>query len=535
MKILLIGINLKYIHPAIGIHQLIANSRYPVSFLEFTIKDKNETIIQAMEKEDYDLIGFSVYIWNIEKIKEIIKVYSKNTMILLGGPEASYRPDILHFDDRVAFIIKNEGEEAFNELIEYLNNKRKLNQVSNLYYKEKEEIRYTYDCLLNLKYVKHDITLIKDYKNRNIYLEASRGCPYHCSYCLSSLDNKVRFFALDKVKSEILFTLKNKAKAVKFLDRTFNLKQEKMREIVELIRDNDNNLTTFQFEIVGDLLDEETIKLLQTVRRGQIRFEIGIQSTNPTVTKSVNRKQDFEKLKENILKIKNNIIVHLDLIAGLPYEDKQSFIRTFNETFLLFPDELQLGFLKELQGTEISLTKELHKYQFSEKPPYEIEKNKYLNKADLDEIRIVERMINRYFNTNSFPRTMEYLFILKKLNPYQTFLEIGKLIESKNIKNMQPNTVALNLYEALAYLDKEELLYIIKQDYLYKPIKPMIWWERKITREERQKVYNSFIVKYPELDIESLYRYSHLEKFKDEYCLTTYKPLARYFIKITNN
>lgn len=535
MKILLIGINSKYIHPATGIHQLVANSKYPVSFLEFSIKDQNQTIIEAMEKEDYDLIGFSVYIWNIEKIKEIIKAYSQKAMILLGGPEASYRPDLLYFDNRIAYIIKNEGEKAFNELIEYLNMKRKLSEVSNLYYKENNKIHYTYDRLPNLENIKHDLALIKDFKNRIFYLEASRGCPFRCSYCLSSLDDKVRFFSLDKVKEEILFALKNKVKSVKFLDRTFNLKQEKMREIVEFIRENDNNLTTFQFEIVGDLLDEETIKTLQTVRRGQIRFEVGIQSTNPIVTKAVNRKQDFKKLQKNILKIKDKIIVHLDLIAGLPYEDKQSFIRTFNETFLLFPDELQLGFLKELQGTEISFTKEFHEYQFSDNPPYEVQKNKYLSEADLDEIRIVERIVNRYYNTNSFPRTMEYLFNVKKLNPYQTFLKIGRYIEKKGIKTMQPNTVALNLYEALDNLDQEELLYIIKQDYLYKAIKPMIWWERNITREERQMVYKNFIEQYPQLNLETLYRYSHLEKFKDEYCLTTYKPLARYFIKITNN
>ena len=162
-------------------------------------------------------------------------------------------------------------------------------------------------------------------------------------------------------------------------------------------------------------------------------------------------------------------------------------------------------------------------------------KNKYLSEADLDEIRIVERIVNRYYNTNSFPRTMEYLFNVKKLNPYQTFLKIGRYIEKKGIKTMQPNTVALNLYEALDNLDQEELLYIIKQDYLYKAIKPMIWWERNITREERQMVYKNFIEQYPQLNLETLYRYSHLEKFKDEYCLTTYKPLARYFIKITNN
>ncbi|HEY8395648.1 MAG TPA: DUF4080 domain-containing protein [Bacilli bacterium] len=532
MKILLIGINSKYIHPATGIFQIVTNSKFPVSYREFSIKDKNETIIEAMEEDDYDLIGFSVYIWNIEKVKAVIKSFPKETIFLLGGPEASHRPDLLLLDERITFIIKNEGEDAFNELVECLQNKRKVNEVSNLYYKEKEKIIYTYDSLPDLKKIKHDLSLIKDFKNRVTYLEASRGCPFRCSYCLSSLDNKVSFFDLNKIKDEIFFALEKEARTVKYLDRTFNLNQEIMREILTLIRDNDNKLTTFQFEIVGDLLEEETIQLLKTVRRGQIRFEIGVQSTNPIVTRAVRRKQDFTKLKENILKIKNNIVVHLDLIAGLPYEDKESFRRTFNDTFLIFPDELQLGFLKELQGTEISATKALHDFRFSEKPPYEIQSNKYLSEEDLREIRIVEAALNQYYNSHDFPKTMEYLFQTKKLDPYLTFLKIGKHLEKAERENLQPQTVALKLYEALMDLDDKELLFNIKQDYLFKPIKPNIWWEREISREERKKIYEKFTKKYPELNQETLYRYSHLEKTGNDYLLITYKPLARYYLSL---
>lgn len=532
MKILLIGINSKYIHPAAGLFQIVANSRYPLSFSEYTIKDENENILAAMEKDDYDLIGFSVYIWNIEKVKELIKAYSKKTSFLLGGPEASHRHDLLYFDERIRYIIKNEGEEAFNQLLEYLQGKRKINAVSNLYYKENGKILYTYDEIPNLKKIRHDLSLNRDFKNRVLYLEGSRGCPFRCSYCLSSLDKKVRFFDYKKLKEEILFALKKETPTVKFLDRTFNVDQKKMREIISFIRNHDNGITTFQFEIVGDLLEEETIELLQTVRRGQIRFEIGVQSTNPVVTRAVRRNQNFRKLKENIFKIRKNIIIHLDLIAGLPYEDRASFIRTFNETFSIFPDELQFGFLKELQGTEISRTKERHGYCFSEKPPYEVIHNDYLSGADLEEFGVVEGALNKYYNSNAFPRTMGYLFQTKKLNPYDTFLKIGQYLGKNGLAGMQPDTVALKLYEALAEGGDEELLFIIKQDYLFKPIRPKIWWKRKITREERKKVYRKYLEKYPELNLDLLYRYAHLEKSGNKYFLVTYRPLVEYHLDL---
>lgn len=530
MKILLIGINSKYIHPAAGLFQIAANSKFPVSIREFSIKDSNESILGKMEADDFELIGFSVYIWNIEKVKEVIKAFPKEVTFLLGGPEASHRPELLHYDKRIKYIIKNEGEDAFNQLLEHLCGLRPVASVANLYYLEEGVIKYTFDALPDLKNIRHDLTLIKDFKNRVVYLEGSRGCPFSCTYCLSSLDKKVRFFDFEKLKEEILFVIERKAPTVKFLDRTFNVDQNKMREIIRFLRDHDNNITVFQFEIVGDLLEEETIELLQTVRRGQLRFEIGVQSTNPTVTRAVRRIQNFEKLRENVLKIKDRTIIHLDLIAGLPHEDKESFIRTFNETFLIFPDELQLGFLKELQGTDISLTKTRHGYRFSEKPPYEIEFNSYLSQDDLEEIRIVEGALNKYYNSGAFPKTMEFLFQTRKLDPYRTFLKIGRNFDIKKAKGMQPDTVALKLYESLAEGEDEDLLFVIKQDYLFKPLKPKVWWDRTVTREERKEVYLKFIKMHPELNLEILYRYAHLERAGKRYFLVIYKPLAAYFL-----
>lgn len=531
MKTLLIGINCKYIHPAMGIFQIYTNSKSEVSYQEFTIKDQDENIINYIKSVEFDLLGFSVYIWNIEKIKRIIPHLGPNISILLGGPEASYRPNDFLIFSNVKWIIKNEGEDAFNKLIEYLENKRLIETVPNLYYRD-IDFKYTYNESPNIKAIKHDYSLIKDFKNRVVYLEASRGCCFKCAYCLASLEKSIRYFDIETVKSEILYVLDKQTKVVKFLDRSFNIHQNHMRDIIQFIKDHDNNITTFQFEIVGDILDSSTIELLKTIRRGLIRFEIGIQSLNEVVTKAVNRTQDLNKLKENIKKIKDNIIIHVDLIAGLPYEDLSSFINTFNNTFALRADELQLGFLKELQGTEISLTKNKHQYLFDTHSPYEVISNKYITKEELDEIRLVEAGLNKFYNTNNFPRTIEYLFDHLKLNPYNTFLKIVSFMGINNLSKMQFDELTLNLYESLKDETGDYFLFIIKQDYLMKTnIKPKIFWDSNISRKERQQIYLSFVNKYSELSIDNLYRYSHLENYQDKYFLVSYKPIKKiYFI-----
>lgn len=528
MRILLIGINSKYIHPAMGTFQIVANSKFTVSHMEFTIKDSNESIINKIGR-NWDLIGFSVYIWNIEKVKSIIQNYPESTTFLLGGPEASYRPELLFYDKRIRFIIKNEGEESFNELIEYLQGKRKISEVSNLYFKENESLSFTFETYPNLKSINHDLSLINDFENRIVYLEASRGCPFRCSYCLSSLEKRVRYFPIEKIKQQIKFALEKKVKMVKFLDRSFNIREDYMQDILRFIQEHDNNITIFQFEIVGELLNEETIALLKKIRKGLIRFEIGIQSTNPKTTRAINRSQDFQKLKKNISSIKDYVILHLDLIAGLPFEGFQSFVNTFNEAFVLGADELQLGFLKELQGTKISLEKEKYDYHFSLTPPYEIISNAFLSPNELDEIRKVELALNIYYNSHAYERTIKYLFSDLKLNPFQVFLDIANYPGFK--KTLQIDEKAKLLYYALKEKLGEEILYFIKQDYLMrKPIKPKIWWKNEIPRGLRQEIYQKFIEKYPDLDLNYLYRYGHLEKYQDKYFLVTYHPHALYHL-----
>lgn len=527
MKTLLIGINSKYIHPAMGIFQIYANASTPCEYKEFTIKDDLNTILNFINNSNFDILGFSVYIWNTSFIQAIISHLPHIKTILLGGPEASFGyHDYLKFPN-VKYIIKGEGEEAFNILIRELSTTNNLDNVPNLYYRKDDNFIYTYSKNPNIKTIKHDYSLIKDFKNRVIYLEASRGCCYKCAYCLASLERGIRSLDLNAVLNDILYSLNSGAKVIKFLDRSFNIKQELMCSIIKFIQEHDIKYTTYQFEVVGDQLKEETINLLKTIRRGLIRFEIGIQSLNPKTTKAVNRTQNLEKLIHNIQTIKPNIILHLDLIAGLPFEDKNSFIDTFNKTFMLFGDELQLGFLKELRGTNISITKDLHDYSFSSTPPYEVIKNKYISSEELDEIRLVKLSLNKFYNSNNFPKTMDYLFMQLNLNPYYTFLGLTNYIGKGLINKLQFSDVTKKFYEYLASVvkDKDYLLYLIKQDYLLKiNQRPTIFWEKQINRQERNEIYQQLVSKYPHISIDYLYRYGQLEKMKDKYFVVIYKP-----------
>lgn len=535
-NILLIGINSKYIHPAMGVFQLYTNTdkeKYNLDYFEFTIKDNIEDIINQINNHPSSVISLSCYIWNIEIIKQIIPNIN-NKIIILGGPEASFNPNLLYLEN-VNYLIKGEGEESFTELLEYLNNQRNITDVSNLYYLDNNTLKYTYTKLPNLENVKHDLSLIKDFKNRICYVESSRGCFYNCSYCLAATEKPVRFFPIVEVKANILYLLQNNAKVIKFLDRSFNIKKDYINEILLFIKENDNNISTFQFEINGDNLSQDTIDIINSMRPKMIRLEIGIQTTNPDTSKAILRHQNFNKLKENILKIKDNTIIHTDLIAGLPLEDYQSFKKSFNETFLLFTEELQLGTLKELKGTHISKTKQEHDYIFSDTAPFEVIQNKYITKDELDLIRTVEKAVDKFYNYGYFKNTINYLFNELKLNPFDTFLNLMKMIEQiKPLNQFQFDelTRAFYYFLSLDVLDKEKLLFIIKEDYLTKnKIKPKIWWHPTVTREIRREIYLIFKEKY-NLNIDELYKYAHLEKYNNEYLLINYKTFTKYKIRL---
>ena len=536
LKTLLVSINSKYIHPGIGVHQLYANSIHDVDYIEFTIKDDINKIIDYITNYNCEAVGLSVYIWNIEIIKLILSKVN-NKIIILGGPEASYNLSLI--DREITFIIKGEGEESFNELISYLKGDLPINKVSNLYYYENDIIKYTYNKNPNLNNIKHDLSLIGDYKNKICYLESSRGCYFNCSYCLASTEKPVRFFPLEEVKANILFLLNNNAKIIKFLDRSFNINKLYTLEILKFIKEHDNGITTFQFEVVGDHFDDEVIDLINSLRPKMIRFEIGIQTTNKETTKAILRKQDFNLLRDNINKIKDNIVIHTDLIAGLPYEDLNSFKKSFNETFLLFTEELQLGFLKELKGTHISNTKDIHDYEFQDTSPYEVIKNKYITNEELQIIKYVELGVDRFYNRGEFPRLMNYLFKVLKLNPFETFYQSLKFITKDcPLSSYQVPDLTNILYKSLCPLvpDVDELFYVIKKDYLSRTnIKPKIFWNPNITKPTRKIVYE-YVSNTYKVNINTLYGHAHIDKLETDtynlYFIINYKDNKQYEVKI---
>lgn len=540
MKALLIGINSKYIHPSVSLYQLRANTTYECDLIELTIKDSLDTIISKLNKFDlssYHIFACSCYLWNIDKYLELIpvlKTYNSSAKIVFGGPEVAY--DANYFLSKfsyIDYILEGEGEISFHELLEYLDNKRPINDVSNLHYKEDNILKFTYAAHPDLNKISLATLDIKDYQNRIIYLESSRGCPYHCSYCTASLDNKVRYFPLEKVLN-ILYTLMiNKTKVVKFLDRTFNANYEYMMQILDFI-DMHNICTVFQFEVVGELVKEETINRIAKLKSKYLRFEIGIQSTNNIVNEAVCRRQNMDKLKKNIFLLNktNKVDLHIDLIAGLPYETKESFINSFNEAFLLRGKELQLGFLKFLRGTKMLEMVDEHEYKYSNKAPYEIISNKYLSNEDLKEIEMVEKSLNRYYNSGILPKLFNHLLDNNLVSSYYEFFK-GLY---KELEHYQKDELFKILDDYLKLLFPENydyLHHILLIDYLENfKVKPKIWWDYKKI-ENREELFNTICMKIPSLSLELLYRYSVVLIYKNEVFLIIYKDFNNTSYTIT--
>lgn len=515
MKTLLIGINSKYIHPTLSIYQLAYNTTYPVTLKEFSIKDSVTKIVSYINNEKPDLVGFSVYIWNINIVKEIIKyIRETNTMILLGGPEVSYNAKDYILNNEADFVINNEGEESFHLLLDALNNNTPLYDVPNLVYKD-EKIVETNTILPNLENVKLATTNVLDYKNRIVYLESSRGCPYRCSYCVASTSNKVRMFPLDNVLNILNTLMEERVKTVKFLDRTFNADPKYLITILDFIEEN-NISTTFQFEIVVDRLTKEMLDKIKNYKQSTLRFEIGIQSTNDFVNKSIRRTQNMEKVKENILYLNSipNLELHVDLIAGLPYEDICSFRNSFNETFGLFSKELQLGFLKFLKGTHLMTMIEEHEYIYDHNPPYEIIQNKYLSKDELREIHKVEETLEKFYNSGIFKTFWSYFKNNQVIDYYQFFLDLYNYLDSQNFSFLKYQIIdlfiSLNNFISNYFKDIYHILYeqLVIDYYTFFKTKPKLWGIKTLTKEEKQTMYPYIINNISGYTVEDLYRYA---------------------------
>ncbi len=423
-KFLLVAINSKYIHSNLAVYCLKAATAYSdkVCIKEFTINNQLEDILKNIYLEKPDVIGISCYIWNINYVRELLPELNKvlpGVKIWLGGPEVSYNTEeYVGRYENVAGVIKGEGEAIFKELMDcYMEGREKdIPSIPGITTVSDGKI---IDNPCTLVYDMSDSVMPyyaagykeEDYKNKIIYYESSRGCPFSCSYCLSSVDKHLRFRNTELVLSDLKVFLDNKVALVKFVDRTFNCNREHSRKILRFIRDNDNGITSFHFEIAADILEDEDIRIMNSLRPGLIQLEIGVQSTNQDTIKAIHRVMNLDKLRNNVSAIRKmqNIHMHLDLIAGLPYEDLKSFRKSFNDIYDMKPDNLQLGFLKLLHGSLMREEKDKYGIVARDIPPYEVLYTKYLSYDDILKLKQVEKVLDMYYNSNMFVLSVRYL------------------------------------------------------------------------------------------------------------------------------
>lgn len=420
MNIILTAVNAKYIHSNLAVYSLRSYAKPyldEVEIAEYTINQTVDFILMDLYKRKPDILCFSCYIWNIEYVKEIIAEIHKllpQMPIWLGGPEVSYDAvQFLELYPQVTGIMKGEGEETFLEVLDYYHEKKKdLSVVAGLTYREGSQIKENpWRSVMDLSKVPFVYQDIDTFVNKIIYYESSRGCPFSCSYCLSSVDKCLRFRNLALVKKELQFFLDHKIPQVKFVDRTFNCNQKHAMAIWSYIYEHDNGVTNFHFEVAADILTEEEISLLQKMRPGLVQLEIGVQSTNPDTITEIHRKMDFKKVARIVQQINSgeNVHQHLDLIAGLPYEGLDSFQKSFDEVYAVRPEQLQLGFLKVLKGSYMSEHQEEYGLIHKEKPPYEVLSTKWLSYDDILVLKYVEEMVETFYNSGQFSNTIEYL------------------------------------------------------------------------------------------------------------------------------
>ena len=424
MKVLLTAVNAKYIHsnPAVYSLQKFVTAYAPeygkdVELAEFTINHYADDILQEIYRRRPDVVAFSCYIWNLQMIERVLEDLPRvlpEVQIWAGGPEVSY--DALEFLKKhgcMTGVMMGEGEETFLDLMEYWHGKKNLSEIPGITWRDgKGEIKVQPGRpLLDMNRIPFLYDELDDFEHRIIYYESSRGCPFSCSYCLSSIDKSVRFRDAQTVVKELQFFLDRKVPQVKFVDRTFNCRHSHALTIWNYIREHDNGITNFHFEIAADLLNEEELALLNTMRPGLVQLEIGVQSTNQKTIEAIDRVMDFSHLCSVVKRVQSghNIHQHLDLIAGLPWENFDSFRQSFNDVYHLYPDQLQLGFLKVLKGSKMQEKAEEYGIVYHSDPVYEVFYTNWISYQEILELKQIEDMVEVYYNSGQFPNTIRHL------------------------------------------------------------------------------------------------------------------------------
>lgn len=478
MKILLTALNSKFVHSNLAVRYLKAFTKdmnYQCKIREFSINDREEKILEEIIKERPNVVAFSTYIWNIEMIRRLsnlIKLVDESIEIVYGGPEVSYDSQNILKELNGEYIIEGEGEKTYREFVEYKLGERDIKSIRGLYYKENGEVYSNGKRpLMNMNEIVFPYEEDENLDNKIVYYEASRGCPFNCKYCLSSTTHGVRFLDVERVKKELKYFIDKEVRLVKFVDRTFNCNHKFTMAIWEFLI-NQETKTQFHFEISADILKEAELELLRKEPKDRFQFEVGVQTTNDEVLNKINRFVNFSDIKEKVdelLKIRN-IKQHLDLIAGLPGEDYNSFKKSFNDVYSIAPEEIQLGFLKLLRGSSMREEAQEYGMKYSPYPPYEILKTKDISYEELIKLKKVEEMVDKYYNSQKFNNIIKY-FVNKFDTPFDFYYELGDYFDKKgyfnrNIGNSEYYRVFLDFNMEILKEDNFILKEILRYDYL---------------------------------------------------------------------
>ncbi|MCC0735130.1 B12-binding domain-containing radical SAM protein [Clostridioides sp. ZZV14-6009] len=484
MKILLTTLNSKFIHTNLAIRYLkeFVRDLIEVDMKEYTINNDLDYILKDIYKNEYDIILFSTYIWNIGDIVKLcdnLKKIRPNTKIALGGPEVSYDSyEAMKKYDFVDYILYGEGELIFRDLVLRLKGKKEIKNVDGLVYRQGSEIiaNKPMELLQNLDEIPSPYENLnpKEYENRIVYYESSRGCPFNCQYCLSSTIPGLRYFSLDRIKRDLKALIDARVSQIKFIDRTFNANKKVAMEIMDFLMKNDNGYTTYHFEVTAYLIDDKMIEFLADCKEGLFQFEIGVQSTNEKTLDAVGRRDDFKKLSHVVQTVASyrNIHQHLDLIAGLPYEDYESFENSFNDVFNLGIEHLQLGFLKMIKGTGMRKVADEHGFKYKDYAPYEFLYNNYISYEETLKLKDIEDILERYYNSKNFVLSMRYIIgRFYKQSPFKFFETFAKYFDENGYFDLaqgknQLYKILLDFYNEKINIDNDVFNDILKYDYI---------------------------------------------------------------------
>ena len=548
MKVLLTAINAKYIHSNLAVYSLKAAAKkwapdVDVEIAEFTINNYIDEIFSQVYRKKPDVLALSCYIWNLSLVEELADLMHKampELPIWVGGPEVSY--DAAQFLSRnpgVTGVMCGEGEVMFSQLMALYGAEnsqfwKKLAAICGLYYRDASGAL----CVtkpsenLDMDTLPFPYENLNDFTNRIIYYESSRGCPFSCSYCLSSIDKRVRFRSTDLVKKELKLFIDHKIPQVKFVDRTFNCKHERTLELWQFIKENDNGVTNFHFEITADLLNEAELELLSTLRPGLVQLEIGVQTTNKETIKEIDRTMDFEELSQIVKRIAagGNVHQHLDLIAGLPYEGVESFKKSFDDVYALKPQQLQMGFLKVLKGSKMHRNRQDYGLVYRTKPPYEVMSTHWLDFEQVLYLKGIEEMVEVYYNSNQFMNSLNYLMHFVK-RPFELFEMLADYYEKRNLGKAKHSR--LERYDILLDFGAEQMWEGFNKDvfkeillydlYLRENIKSRPKWARDLNEiksrvagfysdEDMRKLY---LDAYDKESYRSVRNVTHVEIFEN--------------------